>query len=82
MRTQYLKLNRRRRYVPTARHNIDTWKNVLWAFWYHGKLRSDSLPRNMVLFHIKDHDHPAGGEGFIDYCIRSGYLVVDKLNER
>ena len=24
---------------------------------------------------VRQHDHPAGGKGFIDYCIRNGWLV-------
>lgn len=67
------KLNTVVRYVPSATRNIDSWKNVLFLFW-HSQLHS-GLPLIRLVHVVQNHDHPRGGKGFIDYCIKQGYLI-------
>ena len=42
--------------------------------------RGDALFIDLVI-RCSTHDHPSGGEGFIKYCIRNGWLVKLDLNQ-
>ena len=53
----------------TAQRNIDSWKKIER---HMSKHRSDTF--NALAVVCNKHDHPAGGDGFVGYCIRSGWL--------
>jgi hypothetical protein len=53
----------------TAQRNIDSWQKIERHMDSH---RSASF--HTLAMVCSKHDHPAGGDGFVDYCIRSGWL--------
>lgn len=59
----------------TAGQNTQTW-GILEQ---HLASVSSASHEQLVRW-AKNHDHPRGGEGFIDYCIRNGWLEVDNQN--
>ena len=53
----------------TAQRNIDSWQKIEK---HMSKHRSDTFDALAMV--CSKHDHPAGGDGFVGYCIRSGWL--------
>jgi len=53
-----------------AKHNRDTWKILEMKLAVVGSAEFEQL-----ILWCKDHDHGAGGRGFINYCIHNGWLV-------
>ncbi len=60
----------------TEQHDIDTWHNLESYLEKHG----DAILLDLVI-RCSTHDHPAGGEGFVKYCIRNGWLVKLDLHK-
>lgn len=54
----------------TASHNIKTWQRLEVEL-----ARAGSATFEQLVFWCKDHEHPAGGLGFVNYCIDNGWLV-------
>ena len=54
----------------TEQQDIDTWHKLENYLDKHG----DAIFLDLVI-RCSTHDHPSGGEGFIKYCIRNGWLV-------
>ncbi len=54
----------------TDQCDIDTWHRLEI---YLDKQR-DAIFLDLVI-RCSTHDHPSGGEGFVKYCIRNGWLV-------
>jgi hypothetical protein len=52
-----------------AARNIHSWENVCSALSSAGKASYGQL-----VDACRDHDHPAGGKGFIEYCIKNEWL--------
>lgn len=55
--------------VHTAGQNIASWSVIASLLSAYGGAEYDEL-----VAAVRQHDHPAGGKGFIDYCIRNGWL--------
>ena len=53
----------------TASHNAVSWNLVSAALRANGGAEYEDL-----IAAVRQHDHPAGGKAFIDYCIRNGWL--------
>ena len=53
----------------TAQHNIDSWKKIESHL---NKHRSDTFDALVMI--CSKHDHPSGGDGFVRYCIKNGWL--------
>ena len=60
----------------TDQIDIDTWHKLENYLSKHG----DAIFFDLVI-RCSTHDHPAGGEGFVKYCIRNGWLVKLDLDE-
>jgi hypothetical protein len=60
----------------TEHHDIDTWHKLEK---YLNK-QGDAIFLDLVI-RCSTHDHPSGGEGFVKYCIRNGWLVKLDLDE-
>ena len=60
----------------TDQIDINTWHKLEN---YLGKY-GDAIFLDLVI-RCSTHDHAAGGEGFINYCIKKGWLVKLDLNE-
>ena len=54
---------------PTAQQNIDSWNKIESHLSKH---RSDTFDALAMV--CSKHDHPSGGDGFVKYCIDSGWL--------
>ncbi len=54
----------------TAQRNIKTWARIKNALEKHTTMDYDSLVALCA-----GHDHPTGGKGFVDYCIKNSWLV-------
>ena len=52
--------------------------------WHHLEIyldnQRDAIFLDLVI-RCSTHDHPAGGEGFVKYCIRNGWLVKLDLDK-
>jgi hypothetical protein len=55
--------------VHTAGQNIASWNVIAALLSAYGGAEYDEL-----VAAVRQHDHPAGGKGFIDYCVRNGWL--------
>lgn len=53
----------------TAGQNCASWAVVRAVLNSYGGADYDDL-----VAAVRQHDHPAGGRAFIDYCIRNGWL--------
>jgi hypothetical protein len=53
----------------TAQRNIDSWRKIEEHMSTH---RSDTFDALAMV--CSKHDHPAGGDGFVKYCIASDWL--------
>jgi len=60
----------------TEQIDIESWHNLENYLKKHG----DAIFLDLVI-RCSTHDHPAGGEGFVKYCIRNGWLVKLDLNK-
>ncbi len=60
----------------TDQIDIDSWHKLENYLNKHG----DAILLDLVI-RCSTHDHPSGGEGFIKYCIRNGWLVKLELNK-
>ncbi len=60
----------------TEQIDIESWHNLESYLEKHG----DAILLDLVI-RCSTHDHPAGGEGFVKYCIRNGWLVKLDLDE-
>jgi len=60
----------------TDQIDIDSWNKLENYLNKHG----DAILLDLVI-RCSTHDHPAGGEGFVKYCIRNGWLVKLDLNK-
>jgi hypothetical protein len=60
----------------TDQINIDTWHKLEKYLSKHG----DAIFLDLVI-RCSTHDHPSGGEGFIKYCIKNGWLVELELKQ-
>jgi len=60
----------------TEQHDIDTWHRLEIYLDKHG----DAIFLDLVI-RCSTHDHPSGGEGFIKYCIKNGWLVKLELDK-
>lgn len=63
--------------IPNIRvqHNERTWKII------EEKLATvASATYEQLVIWCKGHNHPAGGRGFVNYCIDNGWLVLSKTN--
>ncbi len=59
----------------TDQRDIDTWHRLKIYLDKHG----DAIFFDIVI-RCSTHDHPSGGEGFVKYCIKNGWLVKVKLD--
>lgn len=55
----------------TANQNKQTWHKIESKL---AEVKTASFEQIVVW--CKGHDHPAGGHGFVDYCIKQGWLVA------
>ena len=53
----------------TAQHNIESWRKIEK---HMNKQRNDTFDALAMV--CSKHDHPAGGDGFVKYCIDSEWL--------
>ncbi len=60
----------------TDQIDIESWHNLEKYLNKHG----DAILLDLVI-RCSTHDHPSGGEGFVKYCIRNGWLVKLDLNK-
>jgi len=60
----------------TDKVDIDTWHRLENYLSKH----EDAIFLDLVI-RCSTHDHPSGGEGFIKYCIRNGWLVKLTLDK-
>ncbi len=60
----------------TEQIDIESWHNLESYLEKHG----DAILLDLVI-RCSTHDHPSGGEGFVKYCIRNGWLVKLELDE-
>jgi len=60
----------------TEQIDIESWHNLESYLENHG----DAIFLDLVI-RCSTHDHPAGGEGFVKYCIRNGWLVKLETDE-
>ena len=60
----------------TDQMDIDTWHRLEIYLDKHG----DAIFFDIVI-RCSTHDHPSGGEGFVKYCIKNGWLVKVELDE-
>jgi len=60
----------------TDQRDIDTWHRLGIYLDKH----VDAIFLDLVI-RCSTHDHPAGGEGFVKYCIRNGWLVKLDLHK-
>ena len=60
----------------TEQRDIDTWHKLEDYLDKQG----DAIFLDLVI-RCSTHNHPAGGEGFVKYCIKNGWLVKLKLDE-
>jgi len=60
----------------TEQLDIDTWHKLEIYLDKHG----DAIFLDLVI-RCSTHDHPSGGEGFVKYCIRNGWLVKLDLDK-
>ena len=60
----------------TEQIDIESWHNLESYLEKHG----DAIFLDLVI-RCSTHDHPAGGEGFVKYCIRNGWLVKLDLDD-
>ena len=60
----------------TDQIDIDSWHKLENYLAKHG----DAIFLDLVI-RCSTHDHPSGGEGFIKYCIKNGWLVKLKLKK-
>ena len=60
----------------TDQRDIDTWHRLERYLEKHG----DAIFLDLVI-RCSTHDHSAGGEGFVKYCIRNGWLAKLDLDE-
>lgn len=54
---------------PTSAHNLASWRVISAMLVAYGGARYDDLVAS-----VRQHDHPGGGKGFVDYCISRGWL--------
>jgi len=55
--------------VHTLGQNVASWSVIAALLSAYGGADYDEL-----VAAVRQHDHPAGGKAFIDYCIRNGWL--------
>lgn len=55
--------------LHTAGQNVASWSVVAAMLSAYGGADYDEL-----VAAVRQHNHPAGGKAFIDYCIRNGWL--------
>ena len=60
----------------TDQIDIDSWHKLEKYLSKHG----DAIFLDLVIC-CSTHDHASGGEGFIKYCIRNGWLVKLELKK-
>ncbi len=60
----------------TDQIDIDSWHKLENYLNKHG----DAIFLDLVI-RCSTHDHPSGGEGFVKYCMRNGWLVKLDLNK-
>ncbi len=60
----------------TDQIDIDSWHKLENYLDKHG----DAIFLDLVI-RCSTHDHPSGGEGFVKYCIRNGWLVKLELKK-
>lgn len=54
---------------PTSSHNRASWAVISSILTAYGGATYDDL-----VAAVRQHDHPEGGKGFVDYCIRHSWL--------
>lgn len=54
---------------PTSLHNRASWSVISAMLTAYG-----GAPYDDLVAAVRQHDHPEGGKGFVEYCIRSGWL--------
>lgn len=54
----------------TARQNIKSWGVISAIMSAYGAADYDDL-----IAAVRQHEHPEGGKGFVDYCLRNGWLI-------
>jgi len=54
----------------SALHNIDTWNKLEEFLTRNGSASMENLIRV-----CRNHDHPNGGKGFVNYCIKNDWLI-------
>lgn len=54
---------------PTSGHNQASWDVISAMLTAYGGATYDDF-----VAAVRQHDHPEGGRGFVDYCIRNGWL--------
>ncbi len=60
----------------TEQIDIESWHNLESYLEKQG----DAIFLDLVI-RCSTHDHPSGGEGFIKYCIKNGWLVKLDLDK-
>jgi hypothetical protein len=53
----------------TAAQNVASWGVIAAMLSAYGGADYEEL-----VAAVRQHDHPEGGKGFVDYCIRNGWL--------
>jgi hypothetical protein len=61
----------------TDQIDIDTWHKLE----HYLSKNEDAIFLDLVI-RCSTHDHPSGGEGFIKYCIRRGWLVKIEMKKK
>jgi len=56
----------------SAAQNIESWGVIMAILKAYGGANLDDLAAA-----VSQHKHPGGGRGFVDYCIRNGWLIPE-----